>query len=137
MAEIYNFQLNNSKGEKGKEIISMARTSIFIEFNLKVSASIKSYLIVISFYDQEMKSVALISSTKDGFSLNKDKIKIEMENIFAPGKYSITTEIIELKGENKNIFGEYLLSKRNIGEFISVGSKLATHCPIHLPGKWE
>ncbi|RXP52916.1 ATP-binding cassette domain-containing protein [Lutibacter sp. HS1-25] len=130
-AEINNFTINN----KQKNIIIKSREKFIINFDLKVSGNLRDYLISICFYDQEMKSVALISNKEDDFIQIEENIQVEVINVFAPGKYTVTVDVIELK--NKNILGEYLLSKRNICDFISLGSKQLTHCPIHLPANWK
>jgi len=120
--------------------ISYPRESITLKFDLIVDNSIEHYFISISFYNMELRSIALITTTEEDIALinycKNNHIVVSTLNFFTPGKYIVTIDVIELTGEKLDKLGEIMLSQRNECEFISIGSKQTTYCPVQLPSTW-
>jgi lipopolysaccharide transport system ATP-binding protein len=140
-AKIDNVKINSSGFNEKGICISYPREQITIEFNLLIEPSIEHYLIVISFFNMELRSIALISTTEENIVCTNDGTKSHIicstSNFFSQGKYSVTIDIVEATGNNLVQMGEMLLSMRNECEIISIGSKHTSYCPVQLPSKWE
>jgi len=124
-------------------IISNYRDNITINIKYKIDRTIEKYAIYISFFNLELRSVALISSLEENrILLNNNSInsyQIKFKNYLAEGKYSIAIEFIEITNcQTRNLqAGEYLLTVRNAAEFLSIGSNLSTYCPVLLKSSWQ
>jgi lipopolysaccharide transport system ATP-binding protein len=140
-AKIENVRINSSTINESGICTSYPRELITVDFNLFIDISIRRYYISISVFNMELRSIALFSTTEENVEMLNDgeirQIIAKTQNLFTPGKYSVTIDIIELTGENFDKMGEFLLSLRNEVEFISIGSKQTTYCPVQLPSKWE
>ncbi len=115
------------------------RDKIDISFELDITKPIESYYITLVIFDQEVKAVAIVSSSEEinCLSGNKTIANISFVNNFTPGKYNINIDVVELRGKNKDKHGELLLSERNILHFTSIGAKQMTYCPVQLESKWQ
>jgi lipopolysaccharide transport system ATP-binding protein len=139
-AKIENMKFESSIDSKVK--VFNPKDSIIIEFDLYINKSVSDYVVFVSFNNMELRPVALFSNVLNNKSNGMDSfihkhIITKTANLFSHGKYTVVIEVIELNGINHDKFGEYLISFRNELEFISVGSKLSTYCPIQLPSNWE
>lgn len=137
IASIENIQLLNNNIDSN---IFQPNEIITVKFDLIINLRSANYVIFISFNNMELRPVALFSIIQTVNAYENDtnirkKIIGSTKNLLTPGKYTITVEVIEIKGENK--FGDYLISYRNCLNFISTGFKLSTYCPVQLNGDWE
>ena len=139
-AEVSNFNLLTDNLFESK-IISSIRTDLVFNFDVHVNPTIKCFFVSIVFLNQELRVVALASSTEENFIFKTvaeiKKVTVKIPNYFAPGKYSVNLDIWEAYGKNLDKTGELLLSNRNIIEFNSTGSNQMTFCPVQLPSIWE
>jgi len=140
-AKIENLVVKTSKLNDNNVSISKVREPITLDFDLIVDESIKDYFISITVYNMELRSISLFSTTEENIFLKnngqKKHICAQTINYYTPGKYTFTIDIIEFTGKNLDKLGEILLSQRNTCEFISMGSKQTSYCPVQLPSKWE
>lgn len=140
-AHLSNIQISSSKLNERGICVSYPREPIKLELDLIVEKSIEHYFVSISFYNMELRSIALITTTEENVRMvnnfKNNHITVSTNNVFTPGKYSITIDVIELTGQKLDKLGEILLSQRNECEFISMGSKQTTYCPIQLPSTWK
>ena len=136
-AKVYNAKLIS---QKRTQISYDYAENISLSFDLDVDKSISKFVIYISFINLEIRSVALVSNVETELPINDGMIhnySFDFNNYLAPGKYTITIEVVEMVDNNTNNIGEYLITHSNIIDFISNGGKIATYCPVQLPCKWS
>jgi len=140
-AKISELKLTASAVDINNTPISYKREDIVVKFNLSIDSSIRKYFISVSFFNMEMRSVAVASTTEEfDFLINDTKeiqVELKVKNFLSIGKYNITIDIIELRGNSNDKYGDLLISLQNVEEFISVGVRQTTYCPIQLPGLWS
>lgn len=95
------------------------------------------HIIIINFFDQELKPVASIKSEtiENRRAWIKNDIEIEFKNILNQGKYSINLTIIEVTPDNTN--GEIYINHRAIKYLKSVCEQNFVYTGVLVDANWK
>jgi lipopolysaccharide transport system ATP-binding protein len=135
--EIIDFILNNVSDDAISTIAYKAHISVSMRFKTNLPA--EDYYIMFSFFDKELKAVAICNSEFQEKVFRKDanneiELTAILPNHFAPGSYAINVHFIEAKGKETK-FG--ICTYQAIRSFKVVGDLIYTQIPIHLSGQWK
>lgn len=111
-----------------------------IKFKLDIALDnkVKKYCITLVFLDVELKPVAAITSLSDNQPfINKGRNVhcIEIENYFAPGRYSVNCNAVEIR--NGNQWGRFLFQYQNRFTLHVINENSFTHVPIQMKARWN
>jgi lipopolysaccharide transport system ATP-binding protein len=134
--EIIDFAVNNTY-DQSKNTIPYGE-SITVKMKFRTTIEAEDYYVMFSFFDKELKGIAVCNSEFQGKIFSKDgnneiELNAVLPNNFAPGSYAINVHFIEAKGKDTK-FG--ICTYQAIRSFKVVGALIYTQIPIHLSGQW-
>jgi len=115
--------------------------NLFVELTFSLSKEVKHCIVSLTFFDKELRGVALLTSMNAGYKLVNNgevlhtKVRIPKINL-APGAYTLTVGFGE-RGLVDEGWGEMLARHQSVREFRIVGADIIGHVPILLDGEWE
>jgi lipopolysaccharide transport system ATP-binding protein len=135
--EILGFVINNSE-DKSISIIPYGK-EISVTMKFRTCMEAKNYYVMFSFFDKELKGIAVCNSEFQDKIFRKDnnneiELTAILPNNFAPGTYAINAHFIEARGKETK-FG--ICTYQAIRSFKVVGDLIYTQTPIHLHAHWQ
>ena len=130
--------IGKSFDPKHKSYICNRDEAIEFTYDLEFSSNIKNYCITMVFHDVELKPVAAVTSLSDHVPFNNTgrmMHKFKIDNYFAPGRYSVSCNAIEMLSERQ--WGKTLFQFQNHFTVIVINENSFTHVPIQLKAQWE
>ncbi|MEM9678770.1 MAG: ABC transporter ATP-binding protein [Bacteroidota bacterium] len=135
--EICKFELNNSTDMMPATLDYNQELRVRMRFRSLLKT--KEYYVMFSFFDKELKGVALSNSEFQKIKFSTDssgivELNAILPNLFAPGNYVVNVHFIEAKGKNTS-FG--ISTYQAIRSFRVLGDLIPTQIPVQISAKWS
>jgi lipopolysaccharide transport system ATP-binding protein len=138
--QFLNYKVLNLEMNNGTYIV-YKHDFFHFQADILIDKQYEKLFCIILFHDLEMKTVAIGNSIEQNAIIynlgEKVSLDVRIPNHLSGGKFTVTIDIYEAKGENNEQQGDLLLSKRNISKIYSKGYRQAYYCPVQLPGEWK
>ncbi|WP_051205425.1 ABC transporter ATP-binding protein [Salinimicrobium xinjiangense] len=124
--------------ENLKAYVCKRDEEIEFQYDLEISPNIEKYCITLVFNDVELKPVAAVTSLSDNqpfINNGRRRHIIKIKNYFAPGRYSINCNAIEMLNDRQ--WGKTLFQYQNHFTISVINANSFTHVPIQLKANWN